>query len=69
MGFVDKPFRMGLDTSTRPLKAKPKKYNIDARHCISSHLAELEQTGVIWRAGIWEPHTSNVVLVPAGQSG
>ena len=69
MGLMDEPFRMGLDTSTRPLEAKPKKYNIDARHWISSHLAKLEQTGVIRRAGIWEPRRSNVVLVLAGQSG
>ena len=42
MGFVNEPFRMGLDISTRPLKAKPKKYNIDARLWMSAHLAELE---------------------------
>ena len=57
---------MGLDLSTRPLRAKAKKYNIHARRWLSTHLAKLVRTGVIQRASIWEERTSNVVLVPEG---
>ena len=57
---------MGLDLSTRPLRAKAKKYNIQAQRWLSTHLAKLVRNGVIQRASIWEERTSNVVLVPEG---
>ena len=60
---------MGLDPASCPLKARPKRYDIEARRRLSMHLAKLMRTGVIRRASIWEQRTSNVVLVPEGQSG